>query len=140
MAIASIPVSATDGSTSPMDAYLLEIYRQAAETTRPSADPRFWSLGAFLTFVSLLTAAFAVLFSVSEGSSGPLFPAARLALGVIGLIVSIAFYALEVRRHRAFGREGRFDRSTDATSSIYQASIGFFGFALVISGALLFLR
>jgi heme/copper-type cytochrome/quinol oxidase subunit 3 len=140
MALASIPASpATDGSTSPMDAYLLEVYRQAAETTRPGHS-RFFSLGAFLTIVSLLTAALAVLFSVLDGSSGPLRPAVCMALGVIGLVVSALFYGLEVRRHQALVREMRFDGPAYATSSIYQASIGFFGFAVVIGTALLLIR
>jgi hypothetical protein len=140
MALASIPATPTDGSTSSVDAYLLEVYRQAAETTRPSADPRFSSIVAFLTFVGLLIAALAVLFSVPEGSSSPLMPAVCVVLGVIGLVVSMAFYALEVRRQQASGGGARFDGPTYATSSIYQASIGFFGFAVVIGTALLLVR
>jgi hypothetical protein len=140
MALASIPASSTDGSTSPLDAYLLEVYRQAAESARPSADTRFSSLGAFLTFVGLLTAALAVLFSVPEGPSSQFIPAASMALGVIGLLVSIVFYALEVRRHQAFAVESQTSGSTCATASIYQASIGFFGFAIIIAAALLLLR
>lgn len=140
MALASIPAPATDGSASPVDAYLLEVYRQAAESARPTADSRFSGLGAFLTFVSLLTATLAVLSWDSEGSSGPLVPAVSMALGVIGVIVSIVFYALDVHRQRALGREGRFDGSTYATSSIYQASIGFFGLAIVITVALFLVR
>ena len=138
MALASIPASATDGSTSPMDAYLLEVYRQAAESARPPAYARFFSLGAFLTIVGLLTVALAVLFSVLEASSGPLRPAASIALGVLGLVVSTAFYALEVRRHHPHRRDGSLDQpAAYATSSIYQASIGFFGFAILIAAALM---
>ncbi len=140
MALASIPGSPTDGSTSPVDAYLLEVYRQAAESARPTTDPRFTSIGAFLTFVGLLTAALAVVFSVPEGSSGSLVPAVCVALGIIGLVVSIGFYGLDARRHQAVARETGFDGPAYATSSIYQASIGFFGFAVVIGTALLLLR
>jgi hypothetical protein len=140
MALASIPGALTDGSTSPVDAYLLEVYRQAAETTRPSADRRFSSVGAFLTFVGLLTAALAVLFSAPEGSTSPLMPAVCVVLGVFGLLVSIAFFALEIRRQKAIGGQARFDGPTYAASSIYQASIGFFGFAVVIGTALLLVR
>jgi len=137
MALASLPGSPADGSTGPVDANLLEVYRQAAENTRLSADPRFSSIGAFLAFVGLVTAALAVLFSVPEGDSGPLVPAVCMTLGIIGLIVSIAFYALEVHRQRGSVRAARVDAPMYAASSIYQASIGFFGFAVVIGTALL---
>jgi hypothetical protein len=140
MALASNPATATEGSTSPVDAYLLDVYRQAASTARPTAHPRVSSIGAFLAFVGLVTAALAVLFSVPEGLGGPLTPAAGVALGVIGLVGSIVFYAFDVRRHRAFGTGTGFDGPTYATSSIYQASIGFFGFVIVIAAALLQLR
>ena len=140
MALASIPASPADGSASPVDAYLLEVYRQAAETSRPSTHSRLASVGAFLTIVSLLTVALVVLFSVLDGSSGPLRAGASIALGVIGLLVSTAFYAQELRRHHASGRDDGLDGATYATSSIYQASIGFFGFAVVIATALLLVR
>ena len=140
MALASIPGSTTEGSTGPVDAYLLEFYRQAAESARPAADPRFSSTRSFLTFVGLVTAALAVPFAVSEGSSGSLLPAASVALGIIGMVVSIGFYALELRRDRAVSRETRFDGSTYTTSSIYQASIGFFAFGIIIGAALLLVR
>jgi hypothetical protein len=91
-------VSPTDGSR-PFDEYLLEVYRQAGENARMYANSRFSNLGAFLTYVSLLTAALAVLFTALEGSTGPLIPAACMALGVMGLLVSVLFYALEVRHH-----------------------------------------
>ena len=63
MSLASIPGTPADGSTSQMDAYLLEVYRQAADTTGPAARPRSWRIGAFLAFVALVIAALAVLFS-----------------------------------------------------------------------------
>lgn len=140
MALASIPGSPADGSTSPVDAYLLEVYRQAAESARPAAVPRFSSTRAFLTFVGLVTAALAVLVSISEGSSGSLVPAASVALGVVGTIVSIAFYASEFRQDRSVSRETRIDGSTYTTSSIYQASIGFFAFGIISGAALLLVR
>ena len=56
MALASIQGSA-DASANPVDAYLLEIYRQVAETTRPTATPRYARLAAFLAFVGVVTAA-----------------------------------------------------------------------------------
>ena len=140
MALASIPAAPADGSASPVDAYLLEVYRQAAETARPSTQSRLASVGAFLTIVGLLTVALIVLFSVLDGSSGPLRAGACIALGAIGLVVSTAFYAQELRRHRAAGRDDGFDGQVYATSSIYQASIGFFAFAIVIATALLLVR
>jgi len=140
MALASVPGSPAEGSTSPVDAYLLEVYRQAAENTRLAADPRFSSIGAFLAFVGLVTAVLAMLFAVPEGDSGPLVPSVCMTLGVIGLVVSIAFYALEVHRGHGPGRAARIDAPVYAASSIYQASIGFFGFAVIIGTALLTLH
>lgn len=140
MALASIPGATTDGTTSPVDAYLLDLYVQAAESARPAADPAYSSIRAFLIFVGLVTAALVVLFAVSEGSSGSLVPTASVALGIIGMVVSIGFYASEVRRDRALRHETRVDDSTYATSSIYQASIGFFAFAIIIGAALLLVR
>jgi len=139
MALASIPATPADGSASPVDAYLLEVYRQAAET-RPSTHSRLESVGAFLVIVSLLTVALVVLFAVLDGSSGPLRAGACIALGVIGLVVSTAFYAKELHRHRTSVRDDGLDGAAYATSSIYQASIGFFGFAVVIATALLLVR
>ena len=140
MALASIPATTTDGATSPMDAYLLEMYRQAAESTRPSAGARASSIGAFLAFVGVVTAVLAVLFTVPEGDGGPVVPAICMTLGVVGLAVSIAFYALDGRRQRVSGRPARADAPTDAAASIYLASIGFFAFAVAIGTALLLLR
>ncbi len=140
MALASIPASPADGSASPVDAYLLEMYRQADETSRPFAHPRLASVGAFLTIVSLLTVALVILFSVLDGSSGSLRAGASIALGALGLVISTAFYAQELRRHHPSGRDAGLDGPAYATSSLYQASIGFFGFAVVIATALLLVR
>ncbi len=106
---------------------------------RPTAPGRA-SIGAFLAFVGLVTAVLAVLFTVPEGESGPLVPAVCMTLGVIGLAVSIAFYALDGHRQRGSGRSARIDAPTDTAASIYLASIGFFGFAVAIGTALLLLR
>ena len=140
MSLASVPGTPTDGSASPMDAYLLEVYRQAAEGARPSAGHRFSSIGAFLTFVGFVTAALALLFSLPEGESRPLVPAFCMTLGIIGFVVSLAFYALEVHRHRRSRPAPRFGAPTEAASSIYLASVGFFAFAVAIGMALLLLR
>jgi hypothetical protein len=137
MTLASIPSPATDGSSSPMDAYLLEAYREAAESARPSTHARFVHLTAFLAIVSLLTATLAVLFSVLDGTSGPIRPVACMAVGVIGLVVSLVFYAMELRRSRDLDPAATLDVPTDATAGIYQASIGFFGFVVAIATALL---
>ena len=92
------PPVVSDGARQP-DEYLLEVYRQAGENARMYATSRFSNLSAFLTYVSLLTAALAVLLSGLASSTGPLIPAACIALGVMGLLVSVLFYALEVRHH-----------------------------------------
>jgi hypothetical protein len=140
MALASIPASPAEGSASPVDAYLLEVYRQAAETARPSTQSRLASVGAFLTIASLLTVGLVVLFAVLDGSSGPLRAGACIALGLIGLVVSTAFFVQELRRHRASGRHDGVDGAVFATSSLYQAWIGFFTFSVVIATALLLVR
>ena len=140
MALASNPASPADGSASPVDAYLLEVYRQAAATSRPSTHSRLASVGSFLTIVSLLTVALVVLFAVLDGSSGPLRTGACIALGVIGIAVSTVFYVQELRWQHASGRDDGLDGSAYATSSIYQASVGFFGFAILIATALLLVR
>ena len=140
MALASNPGTITDGATSPVDAYLLEIYRQAAENARPSASARASSIGAFLAFVGLVTAVLAVIFTLPEGESGPLVPTVCMTLGVIGLAVSIAFYALDAHRQHVSGRSAPTGGPTETATSIYLASIGFFGFAVAIGTALLLLR
>ena len=139
MSLASIPGTPTDGSASPMDAYLLEVYQKAAEGARPSPGRRFTSIGAFLTFVGLVTAALALLFSLPDGGDGSLVPAACMSLGIVGLIVSLAFYALEIHVQRSRPAP-RLDAPTEAAASIYLASVGFFGFAVAIGAALLLLR
>lgn len=140
MTLASIPGTSTDGSTGPADAYLLEVHLQTAESGWPSAGPGISSVRAFLAFVGLVTVALAVLFAVPEGHSGPLVPVVCMTLGSIGLAVSLMFYALELHRQRGSDRPARPDAPTAAAASIYQASIGFFGFAVVIGTALLLVR
>ena len=98
------------------------------------------SIGAFLAFVGLVTAVLAVIFTVPEGESGPMIPAVCMTLGVIGLLVSIAFYALDGHRQHVSGQASRTVAPTDTAASIYLASIGFFGFAVAIGTALLLLR
>ena len=140
MTLASSPGTTTDGTTNPVDAYLLEMYRQAAEGTRSSEGARASSIGAFLAFVGLVTAVLAILFSVPEAESGTLVPTVCMTLGVIGLAVSIAFYTLDGHRQRGTGQAATIGAPTDAAASIYLASIGFFGFAVAIGTALLLLR
>ena len=140
MALASVQGSAAEASTGPVDAYLLEIYRQVAESTRPVASPRYARLAAFLAFVGVVTAALAVLVALPEDSSGPLVPASCMALGAIGVAVSVAVYALEIRGRRDLGVETDSDAAVYTTSSIYLASIGFFAFTIAISAALLLIR
>ena len=135
MALVPFPSPTSDSATHPMDAYLLEIQRQAAESTRPSTV----ILSAFLAFVGLMTIGLVALFSIPEGSSGP-FAAVRVGLGVVGLAVSVSLLAVELDRDRAIGRKDRSGGSDGAVSSIYLASSGFFAFAIVIAGALLLLR
>jgi heme/copper-type cytochrome/quinol oxidase subunit 3 len=140
MALASNPAASTDGSTSQIEAYLLDVYQQAAETARPSGRRRFISLGSFLGFAGLMTAALAILFAVADGSSGSSIAGAALLLGIIGIAVSVTFYAVEARRWESVGRLPTMIDSSDAASSFYLAAVGFFGFTVAISGALLLLR
>ena len=139
MALASVQGSA-EASAYAADGYLLEIYQQVAETTRPVATPRYARLAAFLAFVGLVTAALAVMISLPEDSSGPLIPQLCMALGAIGLVVSVAFSAQEVRARHAFGLQTDPDAAVYTTSSIYHASAGFFALIVLISAALLFVR
>ncbi len=136
MALASIQGSA-DTSANPVDAYLLEIYRQVAETTRPTATPRYARLAAFLTFVGVVTAALAVMVALPEDADGPVITGALIALGVIGLLVSVAFYAMDLRTGRDLGARTASDAAADTTSSIYLASAGFFVFTISMASALL---
>jgi uncharacterized membrane protein YhaH (DUF805 family) len=140
MALASNPAASTDGSTIQIEAFLLDVYEQAAETTRPSGRGRFISLGSFLGFAGLMTAALAVLFALADGSSGSSIAGAALVLGVVGIAVSVAFYAVEARRWEAVGRVPEMVDINGAASSFYLAAVGFFGFTIAISGALLLLR
>jgi hypothetical protein len=136
MALATIQGSSAD----PVDAYLLEIYRQAAETTHPAATPRYARLAAFLAFVGVMTAALAVMVAVPEDAGGPVIMSARIGLGVIGLLISLAFYATDMRARGALDVRAAADAATDTTSSIYLASAGFFVFAIVMASALLLVR
>ena len=139
MALVSVQGSAEASAYAP-DGYLLEIYQQVAETTRPVATPRYARLAAFLGFVGLVTAALAVLISLPEDGRGPVIPQSCMALGAIGLVVSVAFSAQEVRARRAFGLQTDPDTAVYTTSGIYHASAGFFALIVLISAALLFVR
>jgi hypothetical protein len=101
-AIQSTP--GTESSVAPaephaVDEYLLEVYRQTCDNSRMYATSRFSNLSAFLTYVSLLTAGLAVLLSGLGDATGPLIPMAALAIGFMGLVVSVLFFALEIRHH-----------------------------------------
>jgi hypothetical protein len=136
MALASIQASA-DSSANPVDAYLLEIYRQAAETTRPAADPRYARLAAFLAFVGVMTVSMAVMVALPEDAGGPVITAGLIALGVIGLLVSVAFHAVDIRSRRALDARTAPDATAVASSSIYMASAGLFVFTISMASALL---
>ena len=139
MALASVQGSA-DTSANPVDAYVFETYRQVAETTRPTVTPRYARLAAFLTFVGVVTAALAILVAVQEDAGGPVVTQVWIALGVIGLLVSVVFSAQEVRASHVSGLESDRDAAAYATSSIYKACAGFFALVVVISAALLLVR
>lgn len=140
MALASVQGSSIESAVNPVDWYLLEIHQQVAETTRPTATPRYARLAAFLAFVGLVTVALAVMISLPEASSGTLIPQLCVALGAIGLGVSVAFSAQEIRARRAPGLRTHPDDAVYTTSSIYIASAGFFAFIVLISAALLLVR
>ena len=139
MALASVQGSA-EASAYPADGYLLETCEQVAETTRPVATPRYAHLAAFLAFVGLVTAALAVLVSLPADGGNPVIPQSCMALGAIGLLVSVTFSAQEARAVRASGLKADPDAAVYTTSSIYHASTGFFGLIVLISSALLFVR
>jgi hypothetical protein len=139
MALASVQGSA-EASAYGGDGYLLEIYQQVAESTRPVATPRYARLAAFLAFVGLVTAALAVLISLPEDGAGPVIPQSCMALGVIGLLVAVAFSAREARAVRASGLQMDPDAAVYRPSSIYHASAWFFALIFLISAALLFVR
>jgi hypothetical protein len=140
MALASNPAASTESSIIQIDAYLLDIYQQAAETSRPGAAARIVSLGWFLGFAGLMTTALAVLFNLADGSSGPSIGGSALVLGVLGLVVSVTFHVLEARRQESVQRLPTVVHTSDAASSLYLAAIGFFTFTIVIAAALLLLR
>jgi hypothetical protein len=93
------PVPGAPETARPVDEYLLEVYRQTCDNSRMYATSRFSNLSAFLTYVSLLTAGLAVLLSGMADTTGPLIPMACTAVGCMGLIVSVLFFALEIRHH-----------------------------------------
>jgi hypothetical protein len=136
MALASIQGSA-DGSAGPLDAYLLEIHRQVAETTRPAGAPRYARLAAFLAFVGVMTVALAVIVALPEDAGDPVLTGAMIAVGVIGLVVSAASYAVDIRTRRALDIRTAPDAPADTTSGIYLASAGFFVFTIAMASALL---
>jgi hypothetical protein len=140
MALASIQGSAAEASTGPVDAYLVEIYRQVAESARPIAAPRYARLTAFLGFVGVVTTALAILVSMPDDAGAPGIPALCLALATTGLLVAAAFFAVEVHAHRALDRQAIADAGADATSTIYLASTGFFAFTVAIALGLLVVR
>jgi hypothetical protein len=77
--------------------YLIEVYKQASENARMYAKSRFSNLSAFLTYMSVITAAVAL--SYSNRNSTSVFKNASLLISALGLIVSILFLALEIRHH-----------------------------------------
>lgn len=77
--------------------YLIEVYKQASENARMYAKSRFSNLSAFLTYMSIITAAVAV--SYSNKNSTLILKNASLLISALGLIVSILFLALEIRHH-----------------------------------------
>jgi hypothetical protein len=136
MALATIQGSSAD----PVDAYLLEIYRQAAETTRPAATPRYARLAAFLAFVGVVTAALTIMVALPDDAVSPAIAGARIGFGVFGLAVSVAFYAVDIRSRHALDVRTALDAAADTTSSIYLASAGFFVFTIAMASALLLVR
>jgi len=140
MALASVQGSAAEASTSPVDGYLLEMYRQVAESTRPTATPRYARLAAFLAFVSLVTTALAVLVSMPDDAGGQTIAQLCLALTATGLAVSVATSAVEIRARRALDGQAPAAAVADATSSIYLASTGFFAFTVAVAVALILVR
>lgn len=77
--------------------YLIEVYKQASENARMYAKSRFSNLSAFLTYMSVITAAVAL--SYSNKNSDLIFKNASLLISALGFIVSILFLALEIRHH-----------------------------------------
>jgi hypothetical protein len=79
------------------DEYLMEVYKQACENARMYATSRFSNLSAFLTYMSVLTAAIALIYS--SKSPLPIFKNAIFLIAGLGIIVSLLFFALEIRHH-----------------------------------------
>jgi hypothetical protein len=79
------------------DEYLLEAYRQAGENARMYATSRFSNLTSFLTYMGLLTAAFAFLYA--NRTTHAVLHWAVLLVAVLGCVLSVLFFALEIRHH-----------------------------------------
>ncbi len=79
------------------DLYLIEVYKQAGENARMYAGSRFSNLNAFLTYMSFLIAALAIIVS----SQTPFFSPKLIGslICALGIVVGILFFALEVRHH-----------------------------------------
>ena len=77
--------------------YLIEVYKQASENARMYAKSRFSNLSAFLTYMSVLTAAIAFMYS--NKNPLPMFSSAGLLIAGLGFIISVLFFALEIRHH-----------------------------------------
>lgn len=139
MALVSVQGSA-EAAANTVDAYLPDISWQAAEANHPTSTIRYARLAAFLAFVGLVTAALAVLVSLPDDGSVSAIPQSCIALGAIGLLVSIALSAQEIRAGRTSDLRADPDAAAYATASIYHASAGFFAVIVVISAALLLVR
>ena len=83
--------------TTTHDEYLLEVYRQAGENARMYATSRFSNLTGFLTYMGLLTAAMAFLYSNSKDHA--VFEQAIPLVAAFGCVLSVLFWALEMRHH-----------------------------------------
>lgn len=81
----------------PHDEYLLEVYRQAGENARMYATSRFSNLTGFLTYMGLLTAAVAFLYSNERDQA--MFEWAVPLVSLFGCVLSILFWAMEIRHH-----------------------------------------
>ena len=79
------------------DEYLLAVYRQAGDNARMYAQSRFSNLSGFLTYVGLLTAAVAFLYSNQDEHAE--FALAVPLVSLLGCVLSVLFWALEVRHH-----------------------------------------
>jgi hypothetical protein len=138
MALASVQGSA-EVSAYAADGYLLEIYQQVAETTRPVATPRYARLAGFLAFVGVVTA-FWPCFHGPSGTVTLLFTDVEGSTLLVQALGAGYQYALDGHRRHESGRSARTEALADTAASIYLASIGFFAFAVAIGTALLLLR